>query len=69
MRGAVPVSYPSRGDMDCNTKDRKNPINTEAEACMPNVSVNISTVKPRKRERNSTSHPGVSKGNNKIKSM
>jgi hypothetical protein len=69
MRGAVPVSYPSRGDMDCNTKERKKPIKTEAEACIPNVSVNISTVKPRIKESNSTSQPGVSKGSNKMKSI
>jgi hypothetical protein len=55
--------------MDCNTKERKKPIKTEAEACIPNVSVNISTVKPRIKESNSTSKPGVSKGSNKMKSI
>jgi len=62
----VPTSYPSRGAIDCRTKDRKKPINTDAEACMPIVSVNISTERPKKKESNKTAHPGVSNGKSKI---
>ena len=69
MRGNFPISYPSRGAIDCKTNGLKNPIKTDAEVCIPIVSVNISTDKPRKNERNKTSQAGVSNGSNNIKSI
>ena len=50
----------------CKTKGRKKPINTDAEACIPSVSQNISTDKPRINDTTNTNQLGVSNGKSKI---
>jgi signal transduction histidine kinase len=40
------VSYPSRGAIKFKKAGRINPINKQAEACIPAVSENKSTLKP-----------------------
>jgi hypothetical protein len=62
IEGAVPGSYPSRGDIILRTYGRTKPAATVAPAFIPVVPEKKSIISPVKKDIIRSSHPGISTG-------